>query len=84
MNQLPCFRKTNTDRPLTKHMIEILMDCHEREIMNLEPHEAAGVQYANGLILRGMIGTKTYITSKGKKIIAFYVTNSGVAYLKNL
>ena len=83
MNPLPC-SPMNIDKPLTKHMIEILMDCHEREIMNLEPYDAASVQYANGLILRGMIGTKTHITAKGKKIVAFYVTNSGVAYLRKL
>jgi hypothetical protein len=72
------------DKPLTDHMIEILMDCHERQMMNLEPRDAATVQYAKGLILRGMVDTRTYITAKGKKIIAFYITNSGIAYLKNL
>lgn len=65
-------------------MKEILMDCHEREIMNLEPRDAATVPYAKGLIDRGMLGTKIYVTPKGKKIIAFYVTNLGIAYLKKI
>jgi hypothetical protein len=30
-----------TDTPLTDLMIETLMDCHERELTNLESYDAA-------------------------------------------
>ena len=71
-------------RPLTKHMLETLMDCHERELMNLEAYDAGILPYCTGLIQRGMLGTKIYITEKGKKIMACYVTNAGRRYLNNL
>ena len=71
-------------RPLTNHMLEILMDCHERELMNLEPIDVGSLPYCTWLIQRGMIGTKIYITEKGKKVIASYVTNAGRRYLSNL
>ena len=75
---------TIMSRPLTRHMLEMLMDCHERELMNLEPHNPGTLRFANGLIQRGMLGTKAYITAKGKQIIIFYVTNAGRRYLSNL
>ena len=71
-------------RPLTDRMLEILMDCHEREMMNLEPREAGSIQFAGGLVDRGMLGTRTYVTSKNKTIVAFYVTQLGRTYLNNL
>lgn len=71
-------------RPLTSRMLEILMDCHEKELMNLEPSEADTVRFVTGLIDRGMLSTKTYITNRNKKIIAFYVTHTGRAYLNKL
>ena len=71
-------------KPLTKQMIETLMDCHERELMNLEPYDVGSLYFATGLIQRGMLGTRPYITKSGKKIIAFYVTVQGKAYLNTL
>ena len=71
-------------RPLTPHMLETLMDCHERELMNLEPIDVGILPYCTGLIQRGMLGTQIYITEKGKKIMACYVTNAGRRYLSKL
>jgi hypothetical protein len=71
-------------RPPTNKMLEALMDCHERELMNLEPYDVGNLYYATGLIQRGMLGTRPYITKTGKKIIAFYVTIQGKAYLNTL
>jgi len=75
---------TITDRPLTNHMLETLMDCAETELIDLEPQDGGTAPHCAGLIQRGMLGTKTYITNSGKKIIAFYVTNSGRRYLSNV
>ena len=60
------------------------MDCHERELMNLEPYDVGSLYFATGLLHRGMLGTRPYVTKSGKKIIAFYVTNAGKTYLNNL
>jgi len=68
----------------TNKMIEALMDCHERELMDMEPYDVGSLYFATGLIQRGMLGTRVYITKKGKKIIAFYVTLEGKKYLSNL
>ena len=71
-------------KPPTQKMVEVLMDCHERELLHLEPYDAGSVHFATGLIQRGMIGTRAYITEKGKNIMAFYVTYVGKSYLKNI
>jgi hypothetical protein len=52
--------------------------------MNLEPYDASMLPYCTGLIQRGMLGTKIYMTEKGKKVMACYVTNAGRRYLSNL
>ena len=65
-------------------MLEQLMDFHERGLMNLEPYDAVMLSYCAGLVLRGMLGTRTCITKSGKKIVAFYVTSEGRNYLKNI
>ena len=71
-------------KPLTKQMIETLMDCHERELLSLEPYDASTIRSVSALIQRGMITTRPYINNKGKKILGVYVTNMGKAYLKNI
>ena len=72
------------NKPLTSRMIEVLMDCHEKEMMDLEPCNPGTLHFANGLIERGMLKTRIHITDKGKKITAFYVTQLGRTYLSNL
>lgn len=64
-------------------MIELLMDCHERELMKLEPCHSTNIKYARWLIQRGLI-TPHIVATKGKRIIAFYVTALGRIYLSNL
>ncbi|MEO6330684.1 MAG: hypothetical protein ABIO55_17250 [Ginsengibacter sp.] len=65
-------------------MIEILMDCHERELMGGEPCHSTNIKYAKGLVERGMLSTKTIKNEKGKQIVAFYVTTSARVYLSKL
>ncbi len=71
-------------QPITATMLELLMDCHERELMNLEPHEVASTHYSSGLIRRGFVAIKPYITQQGKKYIAMYITNSGRSFLNSI
>ncbi len=70
--------------PLTPKMIEMLMDCHEREILGLDPCDSYNTQTAKGLIARGFFTSGMY-TSKtnGKRYMAFYVTESGKQYLRD-
>ena len=65
-------------------MIEILMDCHEKELMNLKPCNAGTVPYVRGLIDRGMLTTKSYVTEKGKKFTGLYVTPLAKKLLSSL
>ena len=71
-------------KPLTKGMTEILMDCHERELLKLEPYTVRDIKFAKGLIERGLIKPETVTTDKGKTIVAFYVTVLARNYLNNL
>ena len=72
------------NKPLTNRMIEILMDCHERELMRLEPCNAGTTRHVRALIERRLLSAKEYKTEKGKKIISLYVTGLGKIYLSNL
>jgi hypothetical protein len=69
--------------PLTEGMKELLMDCHEREILKLEPYEAASIRCSKGLLMRGLLGTKVCFTLKGKRFISLYITDLGYNYLNN-
>ena len=73
-----------SSKPLIPRMIEILMDCHEKELMNLEPCNAGTLKYSKGLINRGMLKAAYYSSNKGKKIVGLYVTHLGKAYLRKL
>jgi hypothetical protein len=76
------FTKAMT-KPLTKNMLETLIDCHERELMNLEPIDEYFALLCR-VNSKRHLRNKIYITEKGKKIMACYVTNAGRRYLSNL
>lgn len=71
-------------RPLTSHMEELLMDIHEREILNLEPYYAGTTKYAKGLFDRGLLQCNLHNTTNGKKILVLAVSEMGRIYLKNI
>ena len=75
---------TNRILPLTQHMIELLMDCHEKELMQQEPCDVGSTHHAGGLLARGLLEVKRYITPKGKQIMALFVTDLGREYLSKL
>jgi hypothetical protein len=72
------------ERPLTTFMIEVLMDCHEGEFLNLEPRDVSSVRSVSSLIQRGLVTIKPYINKRGKKIYGIYLTNAGRRYLNNM
>jgi hypothetical protein len=70
-------------RPLTKNMIHLLMECHERELMNQPPCEAtfSGVK---GLLIRELLTPGFYTDNKGKRSLCAYVNAKGKKYLKEI
>ena len=72
----------NAEKPrrLTKLMIELLMDCHERELMDQTPPDACS-QTAAGLIRRKLVTVAPYINEKGKTIMSIYISYHGKRFL---
>jgi hypothetical protein len=74
------------DKPmlrLTSKMIEMLMDCHERELLNLEPCDINNTKIAKGLLTRGLFSAAMYQSkTTGKRYMALFVTTKGKEYLK--
>jgi len=71
-------------KPLSKGMIEFLMDCHEREMMNLPPYDISIVKHSRGLLNRKLITTAVYKRKDGKNIMCIYTTQLGRNYLSSL
>ena len=70
--------------PLSKGMIELLMDCHERELMELPPFDVSNAKNARGLLKRNLLTTAVYKREDGKSIICLYTTKLGRNYLSSL
>jgi hypothetical protein len=70
-------------KPPTPRMVEFLMECHERELMNL-PLCNATAKYAANLIKRKMLAPKAYLSLEGKKIIFVHTTQLGRDFLSSL
>lgn len=66
---------------LTPTMIKVLMECHERELLNQEPCDIGTTNYVQGLLRRGFLQAKMFINSRGKKIMGLYITDAGKKYL---
>ena len=71
-------------KPLSPYMEDLLMDIHERELLNLEPYYAGTTKYAKGLIERGLLQCNLYNTSTGKKIFVLCISEMGRSYLKKI
>jgi hypothetical protein len=69
---------------LTQHMLDLLMDCHERELMHKEPLDIGTANHAEGLLRRKLLEAKKFTTEKGKQLMGLFVTNLGREYLGKL
>jgi len=78
------FRQAIKRMNVTKQMEETLMDCHERELMGLEPCEVASTPHAKELLTRGLLEVKEHFLEGGKKIVALFVSDLGQKYLSSL
>ena len=70
-------------RPLTTKMVELLMDCHERELHQQAPYSIYYTQTAKGLVTRGLFYVKQY-TEGPKPYMGFYITQLGIDYLNKM
>jgi hypothetical protein len=67
-------------------MIEVLMDCHEKELLQQEPCAGTSrTQNKKMLIARGLLEAKMYANkTNGKIVMAFFITAAGKEYLNNI
>ena len=69
---------------LTQHMLDLLMDCHERELMHKEPFDIGTAIHPEGLLRRRLLEAKTFTTETGKQMMGLFVTDLGHKYLSSL
>ena len=65
-------------------MLDLLMDCHERELMHKEPCDIGTANHAEGLLRRRLLEAKQFITERGKQVMGLFVTDLGREYLNKL
>lgn len=70
-------------KPPSAQMIEFLMECHERELMNRPPCEATE-RGAKGLIDRKFLKTEYFFDEKGKRFLGVLITSEGRSFLKEI
>ncbi len=70
-------------KPLTKKMIEFLMDCHERELMQMPPCDATQGG-AKGVLIRGLVTPTLFVDEKGKSLMCVRISNKGKEFLRNI
>ncbi len=77
-------KSTKTIKPLTKIMVDVLLDCHEKELMDKDPCDVGTTRSAKGLIERKLLTTKIFVTASGKEVMSLYLTELGHEYLENM
>jgi len=70
-------------KSLSPKMEEVLMDCHERKILNLKPRSTYYSRYCKLLLEKGYLIAKPFIDDN-KFMMAFFITPAGVKYLEAL
>ena len=70
-------------KALTPAMIEMLMDCHERELQQQEPCSGISkTQVTKGLLTRGLLRAGTFTNKMtGRTYLGYFITEPGKAYL---
>lgn len=65
-------------------MLDLLTECHERELMHKAPCDFGNTSYAQGLLRRKLLEVKKFTTETGKQIMGLFVTDLGRKYLNSL
>lgn len=71
-------------KSLTPKQKELLMECHECELLQLDP--CLGPHYmkhVKGLFTMGLVTPKTF-NKNGKNLLRFYITPLGIEYLNTI
>jgi hypothetical protein len=76
--------KSKTLRTATKQMITTLMDLHEREMMGMEPVDAALCLSTAGLVRRDFVAAKIHSDAEGKEYMSVHITRKGKEFLSSL
>lgn len=71
-------------KPLSKFMKELLIECHERELIKQDPFEVGTTRHSRGLIERCLTDTGYFTNARGKKYLALFITHMGREYLRQL
>lgn len=69
---------------LTKKMIELLKNCHEKESKGDEPCSEKIVLLYPELLLNGLVEMKPHIFKNHERKIAYFLTEKGKEILKDL
>lgn len=68
-------------RKISALQMEILMEAHERELMNQEPITSYNTISSKGLISRGLLEARLCYTVNGK-VLSFFITEKGKLFLE--
>ena len=67
-------------KPITRLQEELLMECHERQLLKQEPLSTYHSRFAKGLVERGLIATERMVKNE-KPIEVFCITQKGIEFL---
>jgi peptidyl-tRNA hydrolase len=76
-------KSTKAVKPLTKIMVDVLLDCAEKELMKVDPCDVGTTRSAKGLIERQLVTPKIFVNSSGKRVMSLYLTELGHEYINN-
>jgi len=62
---------------INKLVIELLMECHEREILQQEPCNPAQTKHYKASLQQGLLQLRPYTDKNGKIKQGFYITAKG-------
>lgn len=67
---------------ITDGMKDILMECHERELLGQEPMNPQDLKFIKSFYSRGLIELRHYLCDNGRRKAGFYVTEKAKKILK--
>ena len=70
-------------RAVTDGMKDILMECHEREMLGQEPMNPQDLKFIKSFYSRGLIEMRHYLCDNGRRKAGFYVTEKAKSILKS-
>lgn len=69
-------------KAITDGMKEILMECHERELLGQQPMNPQDLKFIKSFYSRGLVELRYYLCDNGRPKAGFYVTEKAKRILK--